>query len=324
MRTTKEIFITGIAGFIGFHLARALHRRGDRVRGCDNFNAYYAPALKQKRKVALQQLGIDVIACDITDARALREAWDGAKITHCVHLAAQAGVRYSNTHPEAYIHSNLVGLMSILERVRSTPGVSFLFASSSSVYGTNAKVPFAEDDPVDRPASLYGATKRIAEEIVCNYHRLHGIPSTVLRFFTVYGPWGRPDMAYFSFAKALVEDKPIPVYGEGKLMRDSTYIDDIVDGILAAIDRTASWDIFNLGAHQPHSVLEMVSLLEEFTQKKAQMHFLPAPVGDVSITYADGQKSQRMLGFSPKVTLREGLQRFVDWFLHEKFYTQEN
>lgn len=232
-----------------------------------------------------------------------------------MHLAAQAGVRYSNEHPEEYVRTNLVGLLSLLDLLRENPSIPLIFASSSSVYGTNRKIPFAEEDITNQPASFYGVTKKVGEEIVYQTHRLYGTPCTILRFFTVYGPWGRPDMAYYSFAKNIIEGRPIPVFGNGKLLRDSTYIDDIIQGILATIDRKTTWDIFNLGAHHPHTVLEMIAHLEELLKKKATLQFLPSPPGDVPITYADIQKSQRELGFFPRVSLKEGLHRFVDWLL---------
>ena len=232
----KRIFVTGIAGFIGFHLALALKKRGDAVYGCDNFNTYYDPELKKERARRLELCGIPVIDCDIVDRKPLENALEKNEITHLVHLAAQAGVRYSLHHPESYVHSNLNGFVHILELLRLFPSIKLTYASSSSVYGLNAKTPFSETDPVDRPASFYGATKRSNELIAHSYHHLHGLSCTALRFFTVYGPWGRPDMAYYAFTKAILREEPIAVFGEGKLLRDFTYIDDIVQGTLAAID----------------------------------------------------------------------------------------
>lgn len=310
----KRIFITGISGFIGFHTALALKQRGDEVWGCDNFNFYYDPKLKYERAKILEAAGITVIASDIADRARLHTALEQNQITHFLHLAAQAGVRHSITHPESYVQSNLHGFVQILETLRLFPHIRLTYASSSSVYGLNSKIPFAETDPVDHPASFYGATKKSNELIAHTYHHIHGLLCTGLRFFTVYGPWGRPDMAYSLFTKAILEETPLPVFGEGKLMRDFTYIDDIVDGTLAAIDLGAACEIFNLGNNHPVSVLEMITILEEHLGKKAKMVFQPMPVGDVPITYADISKSQKILGFSPQTSLYDGLKQFTNWF----------
>ena len=311
----KRLFITGIAGFIGFHLALALKKRGDDVVGCDNFNTYYDPALKRERARLLASAGISVIDCDITDKQRLEEEIQKHSITHFVHLAAQAGVRHSLKHPESYIHSNLSGFVQVLEALRRFPNVKLVYASSSSVYGLNSKTPFSETDPVDHPASFYGATKRAGELIAHSYHHIHGLSCTGLRFFTVYGPWGRPDMAYYSFAKAILSGEQIPVYGEGKLMRDFTYIDDIVHGTMAAIDLEAKNEIFNLGNNSPVSVMELISHLETLLGKKANIRFEPTPPGDVQATFADIAKSRQALGFEPRTSLKEGLQHFTDWYL---------
>lgn len=310
----KRIFITGIAGFIGFHLAQALKKRGDEVIGCDNFNSYYDPALKCDRARTLAELGIEVITCDINDRNGMEEALKKNAITHFVNLAAQAGVRYSLQNPQAYVHSNLQGFVQVLEVLRQFPTVKLIYASSSSVYGLNTKIPFSENDPVNSPASFYGATKRSNELIAHSYHHIHGIACTALRFFTVYGPWGRPDMAYYSFSKAILDDEPIPVFGDGKMMRDFTYIGDIVKGTIAAIDLGAACEIFNLGNNTPVSVLELISTLEMHLGKKAQLTFQPAPAGDVPITFADITKSQKILRFEPKTSLKEGLKHFTDWY----------
>ncbi len=310
----KRVFITGIAGFIGFHLGLALKRRGDVVLGCDNFNAYYDPSLKKERARLLTLEGIPIFENDIVDKHAMEEAIENHKITHFVHLAAQAGVRYSLKHPESYVHSNLSGFVQILEALRRFPHIKLVYASSSSVYGLNAKTPFSETDPVDHPASFYGATKRAGELIAHAYHHIHGLACTGLRFFTVYGPWGRPDMAYFSFAKAILEEQPIAVYGEGKLLRDFTYIDDIVEGTLAAIDLEATNEIFNLGNHSPVPVMQLISDLEDLLGKKAILQFEPTPPGDVYATFADIAKSKKALGFAPKTSLKEGLKHFTEWY----------
>jgi UDP-glucuronate 4-epimerase len=311
----KRIFISGIAGFIGFHLSQALKQRGDVVVGCDNFNNYYDPALKRERARFLEEKGIHVLEFDITDQERIKKELKQFAISHFAHLAAQAGVRYSLKHPESYVHSNLNGFVQILEALRSFPQTKLIYASSSSVYGLNSKTPFAETDPVEKPASFYGATKRCNEVIAHSYYHIHGLIATGLRFFTAYGPWGRPDMAYFSFSKAILNDEPIPVFGEGKLMREFTYIDDIVKGTVAAIDHGAANEIFNLGNNSPVSVLELISTLEFHLGKKAMIDFQPLQPGEVPITYADISKSQRVLGFEPKTSLHEGLKKFTDWYL---------
>lgn len=319
----KRIFITGIAGFIGFHLALALKKRGDYVMGCDNFNPYYDPALKMRRRELLQNAGIDVLCADIHDSVQLDGALQKLTPTHFVHLAAQAGVRHAITHPEEYVHSNLSGFAIILERLRRYPGVPLVYASSSSVYGINPKIPFSEDDPTDSPASFYGATKKCNEVMAHAYHHLYGIACTGLRFFTVYGPWGRPDMAYFSFAQAIAEGKPISVYGDGQLRRDFTYIDDIVQGTIAAIDLSLPHAIFNLGNSESHSVLDMVRILERVLCKEARIAICAEPQGEVPVTYADISKAKHILGYEPRTSLEEGLTQFIQWFqtcdfLHER------
>lgn len=312
----KRLFITGIAGFIGFHLAKALTKRGDSVCGCDQFNAYYSPALKQRRAELLSQEGIKIHTLDIVNRDALHRLLEKEKITHVVHLAAQAGVRYSLENPQAYVDSNLSGFVNVLEALRALPHIKLTYASSSSVYGLNTKTPFAETDPVNQPASLYAATKRSNELIAHAYHHTHNLSSTGLRFFTVYGPWGRPDMAYYSFTKAIWEGTPISVFGDGTLQRDFTYIDDIIQGTLAAIDLEADLELFNLGNHTPVTVLTLIDILEKHLQKKAIIEWRPQPPGDVPITYADITKSKRELNYSPQTHLDAGLKEFVDWFIH--------
>ena len=312
----KRIFISGISGFIGFHVSLALKQRGDAVFGCDNFNTYYDPSLKRQRARLLSEAGISVLDCDIVDKDRLKTELENLSISHFVHLAAQAGVRHSLKHPESYVHSNLNGFVQILEMLRDFSQAKLIYASSSSVYGLNSKVPFSETDPVEQPASFYGATKRCNELIAHAYHHIHGISCTGLRFFSVYGPWGRPDMAYFSFSKAILNEETIPVFGEGKLLRDFTYIDDIIKGTIAAIDHGAANEIFNLGNNSPISVLEMISILEAHLGKKAVIALQPTPPGDIPITFADISKSQKILGFEPKTSLHEGLKKFTDWYLH--------
>ncbi|MEN9654826.1 MAG: hypothetical protein RL235_938, partial [Chlamydiota bacterium] len=259
----KRIFITGIAGFIGFHLALYLKRRGDVVIGVDNFNDYYTPMLKRARAARLHNEGISVFETDIRNKAGLISLLQKHQITHVVHLAAQAGVRHSIVQPDDYVDSNLHGFVSILETCRHHPGVSLVFASSSSVYGLNGKTPFSVDDATDHPANLYGATKKAGEAMAHAYHHLYGIPTRGLRYFTAYGPWGRPDMAYFRFADLIWEGKPIQVFNGGNMRRDFTYIDDIVRGTAAAIDFESAWDIFNLGHHRPVALKTLIALLEE-------------------------------------------------------------
>lgn len=312
----KKIFVTGAAGFIGFHLALALKKRGDFVIGCDNFNDYYDPELKINRASILGQYDIPCLQRDIRDASEIEKIVRENDITHFVHLAAQAGVRYSLEHPEKYVDANLDGFVKILEACRRHPGIRCIYASSSSVYGLNTKLPFSEEDATDSPASLYGATKKANEVIAHSYHHLYGIPLIGLRFFTVYGPWGRPDMAYYSFTRSIINGVPIPVYGEGLLRRDFTYIDDIISGIIAAIDYVKTdYEIFNLGNNKPSSVLELISCIEEATQKKALLDFQPLQPGDVHTTFASIAKSQSLLHFHPKTSLQEGIRKFVDWYL---------
>lgn len=310
-----KVFITGIAGFIGFHLAKKLQELGFNVTGCDNFNSYYDPALKRQRAAYLQELGVSVLNCDLNEGKIIEQHLQTFDVSHFVHLAAQAGVRYSITHPESYVHSNLSGFFQILETVRKNPKIKLIYASSSSVYGKTAKTPFRETALTDHPSSFYGATKKCNEIMAESYHKLYGLHCTALRLFTVYGPWGRPDMAYFSFAKAISENKPITVFGKGKLMRDFTYIDDIIDGIIASMQKSNGCnDAFNLGYHKPHSVSELISCLENLLNKQAIIEFSSIPPGDVDITYADVSKSKSILGFNPKVDLQEGLSHFINWY----------
>jgi UDP-glucuronate 4-epimerase len=314
IQKSKKIFITGIAGFIGFHLARFLKKRGDFVIGCDNFNLYYDPQLKKDRAHILSDEAITIFETDIRNPQLLEKALFENDITHFVHLAAQAGVRHSIKHPENYVDTNLDGFVQVLEVCRRHPNIKFIYASSSSIYGLNDKIPFSENDLTDRPASLYGATKKANELIAHSYHHLYGIPVTGLRFFTVYGPWGRPDMAYFSFTRAILEGQPIQVYNSGQMRRDFTYIDDIIRGIAAAIDLGAKCEIFNLGNNQPEDLLELISLIEKKLGKEAIKQFLPMQPGEVLITYADISKSQKMLGFQPTTSLQKGIGHFIDWY----------
>lgn len=316
----KQVFITGIAGFIGFHLANRLARQGHDVFGIDSFNDYYSPALKQKRADLLRKKGVSIYEGALQEEGALQKAMI-QEPTHIVHLAAQAGVRYSYSNPDAYIESNLLGFYSLLKENlhRKAP---FIFASSSSVYGNSEDTPFREDANTDHPASLYAATKKCNEVMAYSFHHQFQIPCLGLRFFTVYGPYGRPDMAYFSFTENLMKGKAITLYNQGNLSRDFTYIDDIVDGIVAALSTTFAYEIVNLGNHHPCSVIEMLSILEELTGKKAIITHETKPLTDVEVTFADINKAKQWLHFNPKTSLKEGLTQFYHWYAKE-YYKHE-
>jgi UDP-glucuronate 4-epimerase len=301
----KRIFITGIAGFIGFHLALHLKRRGDEVCGFDNFSPYYSVAYKKQRAALLKQEGIPILPPENLKG-----------FTHLVHLAAQPGVRYSLSHPEVYADGNLKYFVDVLELSRKYE-LPLIYASSSSVYGLNQKMPFSEKDPVEEPANLYAATKRANELMAFSYHHLYKIPVTGLRYFTVYGPWGRPDMAYFTFAKAIQRGEPIKLYNEGKMKRDFTYIDDIVAGTTAAIDKSFPCELFNLGNHRAEEIPYLIELLEKGLKKKALIEKVPMQAGDMRETLADLSKSEALLGYSPKTPLAEGITKFTDWMMSE-------
>ena len=311
----KHIFVTGAAGFIGFHLMKFLKNLGNSVVGLDNFNDYYDPLLKRNRAKELVKLNIPLIEGDISDVVLLKKIVEENQITHFVHLAAQAGVRYSLENPQAYVKANIEGFVNVLEICRHFPKIKLVYASSSSVYGLNTKIPFSVEDRTDQQASLYGVTKKTNELLATTYHHLYQIPVTGLRFFTVYGPWGRPDMAYFQFTKAILEDRPIQIFNQGKMRRDFTYIDDIVQGISASVDLEGENEIFNLGNHQPVDLMEMVNLIENCLGKKAKKVFAPMQAGDVVETYADVSLSEKKLGFVPQTKLEEGIPRFIDWYL---------
>ena len=319
----KKVLITGVAGFIGMHTARSLCRVGYNVHGVDNLNPYYDPQLKRDR---LSQLTSERLftfdQLDITARKEMKKLFSNENFNVVVHLAAQAGVRFSLEHPENYIDNNIVGFGNILEGCRHGTVKHLVYSSSSSVYGRNTKIPFAETDPVDLPSSLYAATKRANELMTESYHHLYGLPCTGLRLFTVYGPWGRPDMAYFKFTRLLYTGKVLPLFNEGKHRRDMTYIDDIVSGIVAAVEREPTGHrIYNLGNHTPIELMDMVRELESLTQQTAQTELLPFQDGDVLETYADITAASRDLGFMPKTSLREGLERFVEWY--KGYYRQD-
>ena len=310
----KKVIVTGAAGFIGFHLAKALTGRGDTVIGIDNFNSYYSPELKKMRANLLEKEQIELVKADLCDPHTLLNAIQKHKPTHIVHLAAQAGVRYSTENPAAYVDSNVHAFLNVLEACRAHVDIPLIFASSSSVYGTNTKVPFSEKDLTDHPASFYGATKKANELMAYSYHHMYGVKATALRFFTVYGPWGRPDMAYYSFSECISKGEPIKIYNHGNMTRDFTYIDDIIDGVLAAVDLGSSWEVFNLGNHSPVKLMEMIELLEKLLDKPAKKKYVEMQTGDVLTTYADISHSNERLGFSPKVSITEGLTKFIDWY----------
>jgi UDP-glucuronate 4-epimerase len=328
-----KILVTGAAGFIGMHVVQRLAARGDAVVGIDNLNAYYDPALKQARLARLADLPrFRFERLDIVDGAALDALFEREKFDRVVHLAAQAGVRYSIDRPLAYGDSNLAGFLNILEACRHHPVQHLVYASSSSVYGGNAKMPFSESDSVDHPVSLYAATKKANELMAHTYSHLYGIPTTGLRFFTVYGPWGRPDMAYFSFTRAILEGKPIAVYNDGRMMRDFTYIDDIVDGVVAVLDKPATPDpgfdplapdpgrsrapyrVFNIGNQEPVALGDFIATIERSLGVEAIKEFKPMQPGDVVATHADVSALKAWTGVAPRTALADGLQRFADWY----------
>jgi UDP-glucuronate 4-epimerase len=321
------VLVTGAAGFIGFHTCRALTARGDRVLGIDNLNAYYDVALKTARLDRLKTLDeFRFVQADIADSNGLSRALavHSSEIEFIVHLAAQAGVRHSIDAPEAYVASNLVGHFNVLELARKLPTLKHLvYASSSSVYGRSTRLPFALDDPADHPASLYAATKRGAELMSESYAQIHKLRQTGLRFFTVYGPWGRPDMAYFRFARAILEDAPIDLYNNGEMRRDFTYIDDVVTGVLGALDLPPNpgqplHRLYNLGNDRPEDLRRFLSIIEDACGKKALIRLLPMQPGDVGATWADISASRRDFGYAPRTTIEEGIKRFVAWY--KEFY----
>ncbi len=317
------ILITGAAGFIGYHLSKRLLTTTDaRVIGLDNLNDYYDVRLKEARLNELAAFDrFTFLRGDLADEAAVTAAFATYRPEIAVNLAAQAGVRYSLQNPRAYLTANVVGFFNVLEAVRSHPVRHLLFASSSSVYGNQSKTPFSIDDPVDRPVSLYAATKKSDELMAYSYAHLYGVPTTGLRFFTVYGPFGRPDMAYFKFADKICAGKPIDVYNHGDLLRDYTYIDDIVDGLSNMLDRPPQagpdgvrYALYNLGNSAPVPLLRFIGVLETALGKKAELRMLPMQPGDVYQTYADIGRTQRDFGFAPRTPIEEGLPLFAAWY----------
>jgi UDP-glucuronate 4-epimerase len=311
----RTILVTGAAGFIGFHVSKKLLERGDTVVGIDNLNPYYDVNLKKGRLDILQDSDLfSFYREDIQDLAAVRRIFQKHEPGIICNLAAQAGVRHSLRDPFSYQKSNLEGFLNLLELARAQGVKNFVYASSSSVYGSNKKVPFSVEDRVDNPVSLYAATKKANELMAHAYSHLYGIPCTGLRYFTVYGPWGRPDMALFLFTDAILKDRPINVYNYGKMKRDFTYIDDIVDGTLAALDRAVAYDIFNLGNSNSVELMDFIDALEEELGKKARKNMMPIQPGDVPETSADIEKSRKLLGFAPKTPLNTGIRNFVAWY----------
>ena len=314
------ILVTGAAGFIGYHVAERLLARGDAVVGIDNLNDYYDPRLKQARLARLAHPRFAFERLELADRAAVEELFARHRFSRIVHLAAQAGVRYSLTHPHAYVDANVTGFLNLLEAARARPVAHFVYASSSSVYGANRKLPFSVDDRVDHPVSLYAATKRANELMAFVYARTFGVPLTGLRFFTVYGPWGRPDMAAMIFTRAILAGEPIDVYNHGDMSRDFTYIDDIVSGVVAIADRLPAPEggvqhrVYNIGNHRPEPLLRFIEVLADALGRKPRMNLMPMQPGDVQATYADIEAIQRDYGWRPTTTIDEGLPKLVAWY----------
>jgi UDP-glucuronate 4-epimerase len=329
----NPILVTGAAGFIGYHVAGRLLQSGRTVVGLDNLNAYYDPKLKEARLAELRRCqGFSFAKLDLADRAAIQALFKEYRFPYVVHLAAQAGVRYSLVDPFAYVDANLAGFTNILEGCRHNGCQHLLFASSSSVYGGNTKMPFSVHDNVDHPLSFYGATKKANELMAHAYAHLYRLPTTGLRFFTVYGPWGRPDMAMWLFTKAIVAGEPIKLFNHGKMRRDFTYVDDVVESVVRMIERapsananwsgeapdpgssTAPWRVYNIGNNNPVEVVDVVGLLEQAVGKKAKRELVPMQPGDVPETYADVDDLMRDIGFRPSTPIAEGIRRFVDWY----------
>ena len=317
-----KVLVTGAAGFIGFYLARKLLEAGHQVVGLDNLNDYYEVSLKQSRLDELSpHPAFRFVRLDLADRQGMAALFASESFDQVVHMAAQAGVRYSLDNPHAYVDSNLVGFVNILEGCRHHGIKHLVYASSSSVYGENGKTPFAETDNVDHPLSLYAATKKSNELMAHTYSHLYGLPATGLRFFTVYGPWGRPDMALFKFVRAILTGEPIDVYNHGNMARDFTYIDDIVEGVLRvtalplpATGATPPHRIFNIGRGQPVQLVDFIAAIERATGKTAVRNLMPMQPGDVPVTWADTSALFALTGYRPEVELADGVDRFVDWY----------
>jgi UDP-glucuronate 4-epimerase len=331
---SMKYLVTGVAGFIGYHVCHRLLADGHQVTGLDSLNDYYDVRLKQARLARLDgRPGFQFLPLDLGDAVELRELFAGSRFERVIHLAAQAGVRYSLQHPEAYARSNLVGHLNVLEGCRHAAVPHLVYASSSSVYGLNAKVPFSESDPTDHPVSLYAATKRAGELMAHTYSHLYALPTTGLRFFTVYGPWGRPDMAYFKFAESIMAGKPIEIFGGREQQRDYTYIDDVVEAVVrvaalipgpgaggtaamsAPARSSAPFRIYNVGNRQPVCLPDFVALLEKCLGRTAIRQVVGPQPGDVLVTFADTSALEQAIGYRPTTSLDEGLRRFAEWYL---------
>jgi UDP-glucuronate 4-epimerase len=315
-----KILVTGAAGFIGMHVSKQLLARGDEVVGIDNLNDYYDPQLKRDRLAQLP--GLRFMKMDIADRRSIEELFENEGFEAVINLAAQPGVRYSLENPHAYVEANIVGFTNILEGCRHHRVGHLVYASSSSVYGGNTKLPYSERDSVDHPVSLYAATKKANELMAHTYSHLFGIPTTGLRFFTVYGPWGRPDMALFRFTRAMLEGEPIDVYNRGRLTRDFTYIDDIAEGVVRVLDRPSGYRVFNIGNHDPVRLLDYIEAIEDALGIKAQKNLMPMQQGDVLDTFADVSALEAWTGFRPRTPVKEGVKRFVEWY-REYYETME-
>lgn len=326
-----KVLLTGVAGFIGYHVAIKLIDRGDTVVGVDNLNDYYDMRLKEARLAQIQAhsnaVNFKFVKLDLAEEFDTAKLFETEKPDSVIHLAAQAGVRYSLENPQAYISSNIVAFTNVLEACRAIRPQHLVYASSSSVYGGNTKLPFSETDNVDHPVSLYAATKKANELMAHTYSHLYKIPTTGLRFFTVYGPWGRPDMAPFLFADAIINDKPINVFNHGDMLRDFTYIDDIVEGVIRILDKPstaqkdaleanshAPYKLLNIGNSQPEKLLDFIKLMENAFAKTAKKEFLPMQAGDVKATFADVSELEAWVGFRPNTTLEAGVTQFVDWY----------
>ncbi len=322
MTKQHTVLVTGAAGFIGFFLIQRLLSMGHKVVGVDNMNTYYDAELKNARLAKLDQLSdFTFIKADLDSRQAVEAIFGDHNPTQVVHLAAQAGVRFSLTDPHEYIPSNLSGFFNVLHAAKEAKIAHFVYASSSSVYGANSKVPFAVGDPVDHPVNLYAATKRANELMAYSYGHVYGLPSTGLRFFTVYGPWGRPDMAYYHFSKSILAGETIRVFNHGNMKRDFTYIDDIIESVIRIMDiipqkdeTGVPWKVFNIGRNKPENLMRIIEVLEDALGKKAKMEMLPMQPGEMVDTYADSTPLIKETGFEPKVNIEEGIAKFVDWY----------
>jgi len=318
--SNNPVLVTGAAGFIGFHTARRLLERGEQVTGVDNLNDYYDVTLKRDRLKQIEDdAGFNFVKLDIADRTAMEQLWaEHGPFKRVVHLAAQAGVRHSLTDPYAYINSNCMGHLTVMEMCRHTSGFQHLtYASSSSVYGGNTKLPFSVEDPVNDPLSLYAATKRSNELMSQVYSHLYSIPQTGLRFFTVYGPWGRPDMALFIFTKAISTGQTVPVFNNGEMRRDFTYVDDIVSGVIASFDMPPAGGahrVLNIGNHQSENLMDFIRIIENELGVEARLEFHPMQAGDVKETYAGIDETTRLTGYEPATSIEEGIPRFIQWY----------